>query len=80
METAAADTFAPKRVHHPQDRAPTGPQPVGPAIYTMQETSHFLRCHLSTLYRMMNSGELATLKIRGRRMVKRSEINRILGE
>lgn len=50
-----------------------------PALYTILECAQLTRSSVSRLYRLMDLGELRTIKTVGRRHVPRAEMARLLG-
>jgi excisionase family DNA binding protein len=46
--------------------------------YTVKEASAALGISKTTLYRMMSEGELATLRVAGRRLIEAAAIERVL--
>lgn len=51
--------------------------PITGLLTPMQVAAEF-NCHLSTVYRMMNNGELNPVEVRGRKRIPESEIARLL--
>lgn len=45
-------------------------------LLTIPEVADELRVHRSTVYRMLTARELATVEVRGKRRVRRSDLER----
>ena len=52
-------------------------QPVEPELYSLSDTAVILALSEATLYRMRKAGTLAMLRIGGRVLIEREEINRL---
>lgn len=50
----------------------------GARLLSIAEGSKALGCHPSTVYRMYDAGEIALVKLRGRRLISVDEIERIV--
>ncbi|ORA38067.1 helix-turn-helix domain-containing protein [Mycobacterium aquaticum] len=49
-------------------------------LLTIPETAEVLRVHKATIYRLFDRGELRWVQVGGRRLVRRSEVDRFIGE
>lgn len=58
----------------------SGSLPQVPELLTIAETADVFRCSKSSIYAWMAAGELRALRIGGRTLIPRSEIDRRIGE
>jgi excisionase family DNA binding protein len=50
-------------------------QPVQPTAFTIQGAAHYSGLSRSRLYSLMQSGEIASLRVGGRRMIRRDALD-----
>lgn len=49
-------------------------------LLTIPETAEVLRVHTATIYRLFDRGELRWVRVGGRRLVTRTEVDRFITE
>ena len=81
IETAAqADRIPMDRIRRGlrvmESESPPGADP--PALCTQSEAARALNCSTCSIWRMLRDGELEAVKVRGKRMIRRSDVDAII--